>query len=444
MKIQLSDHFSYRKLLKFTLPSIAMMIFTSIYSVVDGFFISNFAGKIPFAAINLIMPVLMILGTVGFMFGTGGTALVALTYGEGDRKKANEYFSLLVYSAAALGIILALLGFCFIRDIAGMLGAKGELLENCVIYGRVILIGLPFYVLQVMFQSFFVAAEKPHMGFIVTLISGVTNMVLDAVLVIGFPQEIKLVGAAVATATAQFAGGMIPLIYFLRKNSSILRLGKTKFEGKVLIKATSNGLSEFMTNISMSIVAILFNSQLMKYSGENGVAAYGVMMYVSMIFTAVFVGFSIGASPVISFHFGAKNTDELKNLIRKSIVIVGTFGIIMVIAAEIFAGGLAKIFVGYDEELYLLTLSGFRIFALSFGFMGFGILTSGLFTALNDGLTSALISFLRTLVFESGAVMLLPLIFGIHGIWYSVVVSEFLALVLGAVFLVINRKKYHY
>ena len=444
MKIQLSDHFSYRKLLKFTLPSIAMMIFTSIYSVVDGFFISNFAGKIPFAAINLIMPVLMILGTVGFMFGTGGTALVALTYGEGDRKKANEYFSLLVYSAAALGIILALLGFCFIRDITGMLGAKGELLENCVIYGRVILIGLPFYVLQVMFQSFFVAAEKPHMGFIVTLISGVTNMVLDAVLVIGFPQEIKLVGAAVATATAQFAGGMIPLIYFLRKNSSILRLGKTKFEGKVLIKATSNGLSEFMTNISMSIVAILFNSQLMKYSGENGVAAYGVMMYVSMIFTAVFVGFSIGASPVISFHFGAKNTDELKNLIRKSIVIVGTFGIIMVIAAEIFAGGLAKIFVGYDEELYRLTLSGFRIFALSFGFMGFGILTSGLFTALNDGLTSALISFLRTLVFESGAVMLLPLIFGIHGIWYSVVVSEFLALVLGAVFLVINRKKYHY
>lgn len=444
MKIQLSDHFSYRKLLKFTLPSIAMMIFTSIYSVVDGFFISNFAGKIPFAAINLIMPVLMILGTVGFMFGTGGTALVALTYGEGDRKKANEYFSLLVYSAAALGIILALLGFCFIRDIAGVLGAKGELLENCVIYGRVILIGLPFYVLQVMFQSFFVAAEKPHMGFIVTLISGVTNMVLDAVLVIGFPQEIKLVGAAVATATAQFAGGMIPLIYFLRKNSSILRLGKTKFEGKVLIKATSNGLSEFMTNISMSIVAILFNSQLMKYSGENGVAAYGVMMYVSMIFTAVFVGFSIGASPVISFHFGAKNTDELKNLIRKSIVIVGTFGIIMVIVAEIFAGGLAKIFVGYDEELYRLTLSGFRIFALSFGFMGFGILTSGLFTALNDGLTSALISFLRTLVFESGAVMLLPLIFGIHGIWYSVVVSEFLALVLGAVFLVINRKKYHY
>ena len=444
MKIQLSDHFSYQKLLKFTLPSIAMMIFTSIYSVVDGFFISNFAGKTPFAAINLIMPVLMILGTVGFMFGTGGTALVARTYGEGDQKKANEYFSLLVYSAAVLGVILAVLGFIFIRQIAVVLGAEGELLENCVIYGRVILVALPFYVLQVMFQSFFVAAEKPHMGFIVTLISGLTNMVLDAVLVIGFPQEIKLVGAAIATATAQFAGGMIPLVYFLRKNSSILKLGRTKFDGKVLLKATTNGLSEFMTNISMSIVAILFNSQLMKYAGENGVAAYGVMMYVSMIFTAVFVGFSIGAAPVISFHFGAKNSDELKNLLRKSLVIVGAFGVVMVIAAEIFAGGLAKIFVGYDAELYELTLSGFRIFALSFGFMGFGILTSGLFTALNDGITSALISFLRTLVFESGAVMLLPLVFGIHGIWYSVVVSEFLALVLGAVFLAANRKKYHY
>lgn len=444
MKIQLSDHFSYQKLLKFTLPSIAMMIFTSIYSVVDGFFISNFAGKTPFAAINLIMPVLMILGTVGFMFGTGGTALVARTYGEGDQKKANEYFSLLVYSAAVLGVILAVLGFIFIRQIAVVLGAEGELLENCVIYGRVILVALPFYVLQVMFQSFFVVAEKPHMGFIVTLISGLTNMVLDAVLVIGFPQEIKLVGAAIATATAQFAGGMIPLVYFLRKNSSILKLGRTKFDGKVLLKATTNGLSEFMTNISMSIVAILFNSQLMKYAGENGVAAYGVMMYVSMIFTAVFVGFSIGAAPVISFHFGAKNSDELKNLLRKSLVIVGAFGVVMVIAAEIFAGGLARIFVGYDAELYELTLSGFRIFALSFGFMGFGILTSGLFTALNDGITSALISFLRTLVFESGAVMLLPLVFGIHGIWYSVVVSEFLALVLGAVFLAANRKKYHY
>lgn len=444
MKIQLSNHFSYDKLIKFTLPSIAMMILTSAYSFVDGFFVSNYAGKTPFAAINLIMPVLMILGTVGFMFGTGGTALVALTYGEGDKEKANEYFSLFVFAAFAIGVILAILGFIFIRPLAVILGATGDLLENSVIYGRIILIAIPFFVLQVMFQSFFVAAEKPQLGFVVTLLSGLTNMILDAVLVLSFPQESKLVGAALATAIAQFVGGIIPLIYFLKKNSSILRLGKTKFYGKALVRASTNGLSEFMTNISMSVVSILYNRQLIKYAGENGVAAYGVMMYVSMIFTALFVGYSIGAAPVVSFHFGAGNSDELKNLLRKSLVIVGTFGFVIVVSAECLAGVLANIFVGYDPELCNLTISGFRIYAFAFGFMGFGIFTSGYFTALNDGVTSALISFLRTIVFESGAVMILPLLLGIDGIWYAVVISELLALIIGVGFLVAKRKKFRY
>lgn len=444
MKIQLSDHFSYDKLIKFTLPSIAMMILTSVYSVVDGFFVSNYAGKTPFAAINLIMPVLMILGTVGFMFGTGGTALVALTYGEGDKEKANEYFSLFVFVAFAIGVILAIWGFIFIRPLAVILGATGDLLENSVIYGRIILIAIPFFVLQVMFQSFFVAAEKPQLGFVVTLLSGLTNMILDAVLVLSFPQEWKLVGAALATAIAQFVGGIIPLIYFLKKNSSILRLGKTKFYGKALVRASTNGLSEFMTNISMSVVSILYNRQLIKYAGENGVAAYGVMMYVSMIFTALFVGYSIGAAPVVSFHFGAGNSDELKNLLRKSLVIVGTFGFVIVVSAECLAGVLASIFVGYDPELCNLTISGFRIYTFAFGFMGFGIFTSGYFTALNDGVTSALISFLRTIVFESGAVMILPLLLGIDGIWYAVVISELLALIIGVGFLVAKRKKFRY
>lgn len=444
MKIQLSNHFSYDKLIRFTLPSIAMMILTSAYSLVDGFFVSNYAGKTPFAAINLIMPVLMILGTVGFMFGTGGTALVALTYGEGDKEKANEYFSLFVFAAFAIGVILAILGFIFIRPLAVILGATGDLLENSVIYGRIILIAIPFFVLQVMFQSFFVAAEKPQLGFVVTLLSGLTNMILDAVLVLSFPQESKLVGAALATAIAQFVGGIIPLIYFLKKNSSILRLGKTKFYGKALVRASTNGLSEFMTNISMSVVSILYNRQLIKYAGENGVAAYGVMMYVSMIFTALFVGYSIGAAPVVSFHFGAGNSDELKNLLRKSLVIVGTFGFVIVVSAECLAGVLASIFVGYDPELCNLTISGFRIYAFAFGFMGFGIFTSGYFTALNDGVTSALISFLRTIVFESGAVMILPLLLGIDGIWYAVVISELLALIIGVGFLVAKRKKFRY
>ena len=444
MRIQLSDHFSLRKLIRFTLPSIAMMIFTSIYNVVDGFFVSNYAGKTPFAAVNLIMPVLMILGTVGFMLGTGGTALVAKTYGEGDREKANSLFSLFVYTAFVLGLILTVLGIIFIRPIASALGAQGALLDNCVIYARIILIALPFFILHVMFQSFFVAAEKPHLGLIVTISSGVTNMILDAVLVITFPQELKLAGAAIATAVAQTVGGVFPLIYFFRKNNSILRLGKTKYDGKAVLKACTNGSSEFMSNISMSLVGILYNLQLIKYAGENGIAAYGVMMYVSMIFSGAFIGYSIGAAPVISYHDGAKNYDELKGLLRRSLFLVGIFGVGMVLAAELLAAPLSKIFVGYDAQLLDLTVSGFRIFGLSFGFMGFGIFASGFFTALNDGLTSALISFLRTLVFQSISILLLPRIWGVDGIWISVVIAEFMSVVLGSIFLIAKKKKYHY
>ncbi len=444
MSIKLSDHFGYKKLIKFTLPTVAMMIVTSIYSVVDGFFVSNFAGKTPFAAINLIMPVLMILGTVGFMFGTGGTALVAMTYGEGNKEKANSYFSLLVYTAFLLGIIFAVLGFVFIRPIAVLLGAEGALLENCVLYSRIILLALPFYILQMMFQSFFVAAEKPNLGLIVTISSGATNMILDAVLVISLPQEYKLAGAAAATAISQTVGGIIPLFYFFRKNSSFLRLGKTQFNGKAIIKTCANGSSEFMSNISMSVVGMLYNSQLMKFAGENGIAAYGVMMYVSMIFAAVFVGYSVGTAPVVSYHFGAGNSPELKGLLKKSLIIIAVFGVGMVAAAELTAAPLSKFFVGYDKELYELTASGFRIFAISFLFMGFGIFISGFFTALNDGATSAIVSFLRSLVFQSAAVMLLPAIFKIDGIWISVVVAELAALAVGFAFLIAKKKKYNY
>jgi len=444
MRIQLSDHFTYGKLIRFTLPSIAMMIFTSIYGVVDGFFVSNFAGKTPFSAINIIWPFLMIMATVGFMFGTGGTAIVAKTFGEGNKEKANEYFSLFIYVAFALGVIFAIFGIVFIRPIAVMLGAEGELLENCVVYARIILTTLPFYVLQLLFQSFFPAAEKPQLGLVVTVSAGVTNMVLDAVLVTLLPQEYKLAGAAIATAMSQFVGGVIPLIYFFRKNSSILRLGKTTFDGRAILKACTNGSSEFMSNVSMSVVGMLYNIQLLKYAGENGVAAYGVMMYVSMIFSAAFIGYSIGTAPVISYHNGAQNYKESKGLFRKSLIMIGIFGIVMVAAAELSAIPLAKIFVGYDAELMALTVSGFRIFALSFIFMGFAIFSSGFFTALNDGLTSALISFLRTLVFQISAVLLLPMIWGIDGVWISIVVAEVMAVVISAVFLVLRQKDYHY
>lgn len=444
MRIQLSDHFSYGKLIKFTLPSIAMMIFTSIYGIVDGFFVSNFAGKTPFAAVNLIMPVLMILGTVGFMFGTGGTAIVAKTYGEGDKEKANSYFSLFVYLAFGLGVLLSGLGILFARRIALFLGATGDLLENCVVYARIILLALPCFVLQVMFQSFFVAAEKPNLGLTVTVSSGVTNMILDAVLVTLLPQQHKLAGAAVATAMSQVVGGVVPLFYFFRKNDSILRLGKTRYDSRAVIKACTNGSSEFMSNISMSIVGILYNAQLMKYAGENGVAAYGVMMYVSMIFAAAFIGYSIGTAPIIGYHDGARNYPELHGLLHKSLIMIGIFGIGMVVSGELLAVPLSRLFVGYDKELMDMTVSGFRIFALSFAFMGFAIFASGFFTALNDGVTSAIISFLRTLVFQCAAVIFLPILWGINGVWISIIVAEAMAVVLSTIFLVAKQKKYHY
>lgn len=443
-QIQLSDHFTYGRLLHFTLPSIGMMVFASIYSVVDGFFVSNFAGKTPFAAINLIMPFLMILSTVGLMFGTGGSAIVAKTFGEGDREKANRYFSLFVYASLILGIVFAVLGIVFIRPIARLLGADGEMLENAVVYSRIILAALPFNVLQLLFQSFFVTAEKPQLGLIVTVSSGITNIVLDAVLVILLPQELKLAGAAVATAVSQVAGGVIPLLYFGKRNSSILRLGKTGFDGKALVQACTNGSSEFMSNISMSLVGMLYNIQLLKTAGENGVAAYGVMMYVSMIFSAAFLGYSIGSAPIVGYHDGAKNYDELKGLLKKGLIIIGSFGIAMIVAAELLASPLAKLFVGYDAELYELTVFGFRIFSLSFPFMGFAIYSSGFFTSLNDGLTSAIISFLRTLVFQVAAVIIMPIIYGIDGVWYSIVVAEIMAVALSVIFLITKRKKYHY
>lgn len=444
MKIQLSDHFSYGRLLRFTAPSIAMMIFTSVYGVVDGFFVSNYAGKTPFAAVNLIMPFLMVIATVGFMFGTGGSALVAKSFGEGEPERANRNFSLFVYVSFALGAVLSVLGIVFIRPISVRLGAEGALLDNCVVYARIILAALPFYVLQLLFQSFFVTAEKPQLGLAVTVSAGLTNMVLDAVLVISLPQQYKLAGAALATALSQVVGGTVPLFYFARKNSSILRLGRTSFDGRAILKACTNGSSEFMSNVSMNIVGMLYNTQLLKFAGENGVAAYGVMMYVSMIFSAAFIGYSIGTAPVVSYHDGARNFPELKSLLRKSLVVIGLFGVCMVASAELLSSRLARMFVGYDAALMELTVSGFQIFALSFIFMGFAIYGSSFFTALNDGLTSAAISFLRTLVFQVAAVLLLPTIWDIDGIWMSIVVAEFMAVVLTAAFLATKRRKYHY
>ncbi len=440
--IQLSDHFTFRKLLKFTLPSIIMLVFTSIYGVVDGFFVSNYAGKVQFTAVNFIMPFLMILGSAGFMFGTGGGALIAKTLGEGDEKKANRIFSLVVYSSIVCGVIFAVIGIALIEPIAGLLGAEGEMLDNCVIYGRIILAAVPAYILQYEFQCLFATSGKPVLGLVVTVAAGVTNMVLDALFVAVLPWGIA--GAAAATAISQCVGGILPLIYFSRKNGSMLKLGKTKVEMRILGITCLNGSSELMSNISMSIVSMLYNAQLLKYAGEDGVAAYGVLMYVSMIFQAVFIGYSTGIAPVISYHYGAANKHELKGLVKKSLTIIGCFAVVMFGAALILAGPLANMFVGYDEDLLELTIRAFGIFSFSFLLSGFAIFGSSFFTALNDGPVSAAISFLRTLVFQIAAVIILPFFMGIDGIWTSIVVAELMAVLVTVLFMKNKRKKYGY
>ncbi len=444
MKIQLSDHFTYKKLLKFTLPSIIMMVFSSIYGVVDGFFVSNFAGELEFKAVNLIMPFLMLLGAIGFMFGAGGSALIAKTLGEGDKRRANGIFSFVVYISIAVGVLIAALGIAFIRPIATALGA-GAMLENCVIYGTIILVAMPFFMLQMEFQSFFITAEKPQMGLYVTVASGVANMVLDA-LFIGVLRW-GIAGAALATATSQAVGGLVPIIYFLRKgNTSLLRLEKPTLDFKALLKVCTNGSSELMTNVSLSVIGILFNFQLIKYAGQegDGVAANGVLMYVGYIFISIFIGYSIGIAPIVGYHYGAKNNHELKGLLKKSMLIILAFSLAMFLLGEGLAVPLSRLFVGYNERILNMTIRAFRFYSFSFLLVGFSIFGSAFFTALNNGLVSAILSFLRLFLFQAITVIVMPLFMGLDGIWLSSTASELMAIIVTLTFILALRKKYHY
>lgn len=440
--IQLSDHFTMKKLLRFVLPSIVMMVFTSIYGVIDGLFVSNFAGKISFAAINLIMPFIMILGGTGFMIATGGTALVSKILGEGDNERANRYFSMMVKFAVIVGCLFTVLGIVFTRPIAIFLGATTEMLGGCVLYGRIAMCFTTMFILQNVFQSFFIAAERPHLGLTVTVAAGLTNIVLDALFIGGF--GLGVAGAALATGLSECVGGLFPMMYFIRPNGSPLRLRRTKLEAKTILRACANGSSELMSNISTSIVSMIYNGQLMRYLGEDGVSAYGVLMYVQFIFIAISVGYSIGCAPIIGYNYGAGNHKELKNMLKKSVVVSGSTGVVLTVLAISLAMPLAKVFVGYDAALYDLTTHAFRLFAFSFLLAGFNIFVSSFFTALNNGAVSAAISFLRTLVFQSAAVLILPVFFGVDGIWWAITVAEVSASVISAAFLFAKRKEYKY
>ncbi len=442
MRISLSEHFTYPKLLRFTFPSVIMMIFMSIYCIVDGIFVSNFVGKTPFAAVNLIMPFPIILGTVGYMLGTGGSALVSKTLGEGDGEKANGYFSMIVFAAVISGVTLAAAGEIFLRPVAKLLGADGDMLEYCVRYSRILLAALPAFVLQNVFQSLLIAAEKPNVGLGLTIIAGVTNMALDFLFIAVFKWGVE--GAAAATGISQTVGGAVPLVYFLCRNDTPFRIRRTRMEPKPLIKTCTNGSSEMLSNISASLIGMIYNFQLMRITGENGVAAYGVIMYANFIFTGVFFGYALGSAPVISYHFGAENYDELKSLFKKSVVLLCLSSVVLTSLALLFTPPLSKIFVGYDRELFYLTCRGFRWYSLSFPLMGLNVFGSSLFTALNNGAVSAAVSFLRTLAFQVLAVLILPVFFGADGIWTAVIAAEAAALAVTAAFVIKNKNKYHY
>ena len=442
MAIRLSDHFTYRRILRFTLPSVLMMIYTSIYGIVDGFFVSNFVGKIPFAAVNFIIPFMMILAAVGFMIGTGGTAVVSKAMGEGKSEDAKKYFTFLVAALAVAGTALAVLGVITIGPVCRLLGVEGELLECCVLYGRIILAAVPAYMLQTFFQSFLITAERPKLGLAVTLGAGAANMVLDFLLVYVF--RFGLAGAAIATAASQVVGGFVPFFYFCGKRGRVLHFIRFRFCGRVLLKTCTNGSSELMSNISMSVVGILYNNRLLAMAGDDGVAAYGVVMYVNFIFVAIFIGYSIGIAPVIGYHYGAKNANELKSLLRKSAVLVGITGVTLAALGVAIAWPMSALFVGYDAALAAMTARGLALSALSFLFCGIGIFGSAFFTALGNGGVSALLSFCRTMIFQVGAILLLCALLALDGIWFSIGVAEALAAVMTVIFVIIKRKRYGY
>lgn len=440
-EIKLSDHFTYGKLLRFTAPSITMMVITSIYSVVDGLFVSNLVGDLALSAVNIMFPVSMIIGAFGFMLGAGGSALVARTLGEGRKELADRYFSMIVWVLVIVGLALSVLGALLAEPIARLAGASELLLKDCVAYGRVLLGGSVIFMLQTSFQSFFIVAERPKLGLAFSIASGVTNVVMDYVLIA--VADLGIVGAAWGTVLGCCVGGLIPLGCFLFRREG-LRLTATRFYGRQLLDACVNGSSELMSNISSSIVGILYNIQLMRMIGEAGVAAYSVMMYVDFVFVATFLGFSMGGAPIVSFHYGAGNQTELQNVFRKSMAVTGLTSLSMAAVSELLSRPLAAAFVGYDPALLEMTVHGFRIFAISYLFCGIGIFASSFFTALCNGIISAVISFFRSFLLRGGMALLMPLIFDLDGIWAAVVVAEALGALISIGFLAGQRKRYGY
>lgn len=439
----LGGHYGARRLFISSLPLIGMMVLISIYSIVDGLFVSNLVGTTAFAALNLIWPAIGLVGALGLMVGTGGAALVSKTLGEGDEPRANRYFSMFVEFILLLSVVLAVPLLVWMEPLAVAIGAEGEMVRQCAIYGRICAAGMPAFMMQMGIQPFFMVAGRPRMGTWISLVSGLLNIGLDALFIIvcGW----GLAGAAAGSMLACCFGGFYPLWYFSsRFNRSSLAFKATGFEFGPLAKACSNGLSEFVGNISFNIVSMCYNWQLMRFYGENGVAAYSVILYLGFIFVAVYSGYNMTVTPLVGFNFGAGNKRELRSLLRHSLTLMLVLGVLLAGTAELLAGPAARLFVGYDSELTALTVHATRLYAPSFLITGLTLFVSAWFTGLNNGPVSALASFSRTFVFELSCVFLLPVLLGVNGIWLSAPAAEILSLFLGAALLLRFRSRYGY
>ena len=441
-QISISDNFTFGKLLRFALPSIIMVIFTSLYGIVDGLFVSNFAGNGAFTAVNLFLPIFYIAGSIGLLLGSGGCALVAKLFGEGEDVTARRVFTGLIIIVTGIGGAITAMTVGFMPSISVLLGARGQTAKLCSRYGTIMICGLIPFMLQSFFQYFFAVADRPKLGLIITVGAGVTNAIFDFVFM--YALKWGVTGAAVATVIGECVGGVVPLVWFISKTGKKLYIAKPSFAPRTIGKVCTNGSSEFLTNISVSLVSMIYNFQLLKYVGEAGVEAYGVIMYVSFIFIGCFIGYSVGTSPIFGYHNGAGNKDELKNVFKKIMLFYAVAAVVMTAIAEALATPLAMIFVSYDKALLALTVRALRIFSFSFLLSGFNIYASAFFTALNNGGVSAAISTARTLLFQVIAVYVMPLIFGLNGIWSATIVAELLCIILSVTFVILNRKKYEY
>lgn len=438
----IAQEFNLISLLRFVAPTVVMLVFMSLYQMVDAVFVSKFVGENALSALNIVYPFPSIVIAVSIMLATGGSAIIARNMGEGKEKEAKENFSFIVLVGAVIGVAIATAGILFIEPLIYMLGATPSLYDYCYEYLFILVLSVPLSVFQMLFQSFFVTAGKPHLGLTLTVLGGVSNIVLDYVFIVlcGFGVS----GAALATSIGYSIPGLFGLIYFAVSRKGTLYFVKPVFRWGVLFKCCINGSSEMVNNLAVAVTTFLFNVLMLKYEGEAGVAAITIVLYAQFLMTSAFMGFSSGIAPVVSFNYGSGNVRQLKKIFKISVWVIAVVSAAVFVIAETCSDVVIMVFTPAGSEVFGLTKYGFAIFSFSFLCTGMNIFASALFTAFSNGKISAILSFLRTFVFLTACLLFLPLFWGVDGIWLAVPVAEVMALFVSVYYLVRFKKVYQY